>query len=90
MGTYQDQDIKSHFVIVACGRAVLKQLEKCLFKQLAFSAFVVAASTLFEEVRVGIVVLVLLICLSVPQNCLLVGCRLTKKACLGSRRAMTI
>ena len=47
---------------------MLKQLEKYLFRQLAFSAFVVAASALFEEVRVGIVVLVLLICLSVPQK----------------------
>ena len=47
---------------------MLKQLEKCLFRQLAFLAFVVAASAMFEEVRVGIVVLVLLTCLSVPQN----------------------
>ena len=52
---------------------MLKQLKKYLFRQLAFSAFVVAASALFEEVRVGIVVLLLLICLSVPQKCLLVG-----------------
>ena len=84
MDTYQDQDMKTYLVIVVVYTAVLKQLEKCLFKQFTFSAFVVAASVLFEEVSVGIVVLVLLICLSVPQNCLLVGCRLAKKACLAS------
>ena len=65
---------------------MFKQLDKCSFRQLAFSTFVVATSALFEEVRVGIVVLLLLICLIVPQKCLLVGCRFAKKACLASRR----
>ena len=31
---------------------MLKQLKECLFRQLAFSASVVATSALFEEVRV--------------------------------------
>ena len=52
---------------------MLKQLEKGLFRQLAFSAFVVAESALFEEVRVGIVVLLLLICLNCSPKMLVGG-----------------
>ena len=52
---------------------MLKQLEKYLFKQLAFSAFVVAASALLEEVRVGIVVLYIVVGLLKCSPKMLVG-----------------
>ena len=41
---------------------MLKQLEKYLFKQLAFSAFVVAASALFESRYCSLIVVDLLKC----------------------------
>ena len=49
---------------------MLKQHEECLFRQLAFSASVVAAS---EEVRVGIVVLIVVDLLNCSPRMLVGG-----------------
>ena len=47
------------------------------------------AVSLEEELRAGIVVLVVLVCLKVFQNCLLLGRKPEKKECLASRRPFT-
>ena len=67
------------------GTRTLKQSDKYLFSRFAFSALVVAmAVSLKEELRAGIVVLVVLIHRKVFQNCLLLGRKPVKKECLAS------